>query len=130
MPQYKITDSLSVDASLGYQYSKKYIPSSKVPEELEFVADAINNLEAMQTINYGVGAEYHFTQNWRANADILQVKQLATDDLEEGRDKATYYTIQTQIDLYNWTLGLGYKIVEDVKDYEESSYMATVKYNW
>jgi len=130
MPRYKITDSLSVDASLGYQYSKKYIPSSKVPEELEFVADAINNLEAMQTVNYGVGAEYHFTQNWRANVDILQVKQLATDDLEEGRDKATYYTIQTQIDLYDWTLGLGYKIVEDVKDYEESSYMATIKYNW
>ena len=130
LPTYKITDKLWLNTSLAYQYSKKYIPSSKVPEDLEFVADAINNLEAMQTVNYGIGAKYHFTKQWRASADILQIMQLKKEDLEEGRDKATYYMAQTQYDLYNWTLGLGYKIVRDVADYEEDSYMFTCKYNW
>jgi len=130
VPTFKMNDNFLVDLSVGYQYSKKYIPKSKVPEEVEFVADAINNLKPLQTLNLGMGATYYFNKNWKANADILHIKQLVTTDLESGRERSTYYTIKTTYDINSWTLGIGYKIVEDVSKYKESAYMATVRYNW
>ncbi len=130
IPKYQFNESFFIDGTLGYQYMKKYIPSSLVPDEVDFITDAINNLKALQTLSYGIGAQYNIKKEWRINGDILQIKQLVTDDIEKGRDKATYYTISSTYDWKKWSFGLGYKTVKDVEDYSEDSYMLTLKYRW
>lgn len=130
MPKYHINDNFTLNANLAYQYQEKYIPDSAVPDGAEWLSDAINNLKALQNINYGIGLDYNINEKWNVNTNILQVKQLETEDLKEGRDTSTYYAASSTYELEKWTLGAGYKIVADVQDYEESTYMLTASYKW
>lgn len=130
VPRYQIDDQLSIITNLSYQYLKKHIPSSYVPDDAKWIADAINNLKPLQTVSYGIGAEYKILSNWNVTANALQVKHLVTDDIQEGRDTATYYTVSSRYDWTKWSFGLGYKQVEDVRDYDETAYMASLSYKW
>jgi hypothetical protein len=130
VPKYKVNKSLSFNINTSVQYLEKYIPESYVPEDAKWLSDAINNLKALQVASYGIGADYQIMDNWSLGLNALQTKHLVTDNIKEGREKATYYSATTAIDWNDWRLVLGYKIVEDLKDYEESAYMASISYGW
>lgn len=130
VPKYKVNKSLSFNFNTSVQYLEKYIPESYVPEDAKWLSDAINNLKAMKVASYGVGADYQILDNWSFGLNALQTKHLVTDNVKEGREKATYYSAITAVDWNDLRLVLGYKIVKDLKDYEESAYMASLSYGW
>jgi len=133
VPQYKITDKLKAHFLGGYSFSKKYIPESEVPDDLKFVATAINRLEPMHILTTSVGLNYEILKGWFADASISYVRIFKADDLPEGRRKANYYVVKTYyIREVQWrkfkfklNLGLGYKMVRNVSDYKEDAYMLT-----
>jgi hypothetical protein len=130
LPTYQLNDSLMLTSTLGYQYLKKTIPSSYVPEDASWVADAINTLKPLQILNYGIGVEYKVVTNFKLNGNILQMQHLETSNIEEGRESATYYSLSGTYDFKKWAINLGYKTVQGVQDYSEDTYMASLKYKW
>lgn len=130
LPTYKMTDNLTMKLNIGYSYLKKYIPESYVPEDAQWLSDAINDLEALQVASYGLGAKYNIEKNWIILADILQTKHLQTQTIQQGREKATYYAVSSSYSWSDWSLRLGYKTVQDLKDYEEDAYLVSFSYSW
>ncbi len=129
-PSYKVSDSFLLNSNISLQYLKKYIPSSYVPEDAEWVADAINNLKPLRVLSYGAGFQFFILENWDISLDAMQAKHLVTDDIKAGREKATYYVTTTSYKGESWDIGLGYKTVKSVKDYDEDSYLVSLSYNW
>lgn len=128
IPSYYLNDKVSFSIPFGIQTLKKRI-SSGVPESIDFIVDAINNLGYQTSFNYGLGAEYAFRNNWYFNADILQTRELGSDTSYE-RDVVTYLNLRTSYygELFNYSLG--YKTVQNIKNYSENAYMVSVQYNW
>jgi hypothetical protein len=130
VPSYKVTDNLSLTGSMTYQYSKKSFPESAVPDEVKFVATAINALPAQQVLTGSFALEYSLGSKFSVATEMMQASHLDKDAVPQGRDKATYYALKTNVALGNVLVQLGYKTVEEVKDYEEDAYMANVSLMW
>ena len=130
LPSYKPLDNLTLKANLGYNYVKKYIPESYVPEDAKWLSDAINDLKPLQVASYGAGIKYDVLKNWIVIADVLQTKHLETQSIKEGREVATYYAVSSSYSWTDWTMRLGYKTVKDLEDYEEDAYMVSFGYSW
>lgn len=128
VPTYYINDQWSLSMPLGIQTIKKKITSS-VPDNINFMVDAINNLGFQTSVNYGVGAEYAIKPNWYANLDVLQTKEVGSDK-SPRKDAITYYNLQTTYYGEYWNYALGYKTVKNVVNYSENAYMVSVQYNW
>lgn len=116
-------------STIGFQISKKYIPSSWVPEDLKFVADAINSLPAENLFIFKNALKSRLTSNIDGELGAVYLKKLSgkTDD---GRNEALYYYGKGTINLGHFQLGLGYKFVTLLEDYDEKTYMASIRYNW
>ena len=115
---------------LGYQYSKKYIPPSLVPDDLKFLADAINNLPAMHIGSVGTSLSLKPIRFLKGEVGTLYVKVLNDAGLEDGRDKALYTYGKMYLIVGKFTFALGYKVVSQVKNYDEKAYMASIRYNF
>ncbi len=77
-------------------------------------------------LNYGISGEVKIMSNWFINANFLKSKDLEPDNNLE----ATYYVVQSNYYGEYWNFGLGYKSVEDVKNYSEDTFMLSILYNW
>ena len=128
IPSYYVNDQLSFSMPLGIQTIKKKITSS-VPDSIDFIVNAINNLSFQTSINYGLGVEYAIKDNWYANLDVLQTKEVGSDT-SYGKDAITYYSLRTTYYGEYWNYALGYKTVKNVLNYDEDAYMVSVQYNW
>jgi len=115
---------------LGYQYSKKYVPPSLVPDDLKFLADAINDLPAMHIGSAGTSLSFKPFKHLKGELGTLYVKVLNDAGLEDGRDKALYSYGKVYLIFGKLTFALGYKVVSEVKNYDEKAYMASIKYNF
>jgi hypothetical protein len=82
--------------------------------------------ELQNFLNYGVSGEVKIMSNWFINANFLKTKDLESDNNLE----ATYYVVQSNYYGEYWNFGLGYKTVEDVKNYTEDTVMLSILYNW
>jgi hypothetical protein len=82
--------------------------------------------ELQNFLNYGVSGELKIMSNWFINANFLKTKDLESDNNLE----ATYYVVQSNYYGEYWNFGLGYKTVEDVKNYTEDTVMLSILYNW
>ena len=82
--------------------------------------------ELQNFLNYGVSGEVKIMSNWFINANFLKSKDLEPDNNLE----ATYYVVQSNYYGEYWNFGLGYKSVEDVKNYSEDTFMLSILYNW
>jgi hypothetical protein len=130
-PKYSINKKLYLKGTLGYNYLKKHIPSSFVPDDAKWLADAINSIPAAQIFNYGVGLNYDFSVDWNVQLNIQQNKIVNNSSVEDGRDAPIYYYASSKYDINDdWILRVGYKQVKNVKNYEEKTYMFSVNYNW
>ncbi|MBD3794083.1 MAG: hypothetical protein IE889_08015, partial [Campylobacterales bacterium] len=125
---YYINDDLSFSLPLGVQTIKKKI-NGNVPDTVDFIVDAINDLGFQSSFNYGLGAEYAIKQNWYVNLDILQTQEVGADKSYD-KDKITYYNLRTTYygELFNYALG--YKTVKNIANYDEDAYMVSIQYNW
>ncbi|NPA38768.1 MAG: hypothetical protein GXN99_03165 [Candidatus Nanohaloarchaeota archaeon] len=121
---------ISKERRKSISFSKKYIPESEVPDDLKFVATAINRLEPIQVLTTSAGLNYKITTNWFADASVSYVRIFKAEDLPSGRRKANYYIFRTYYTYKKFTFGLGYKLVRNVSDYKEDAYMATLSYKW
>ena len=130
IPTYIFNPQFNTQFLIGYQWSKKYIPTSAVPDDVKFVADAINSLKPDQIFSTSLSLNYLPTSNWKLTWNILHIQHLQTEAVEGGRDKATYYTIKSYYTYKKFTFALGLKVASQIKDYRETDYMATIKYNW
>ena len=112
VPSYYINDALMFTLPVGIQTLKRGSES--------------NNDDLQKIANYGIGGEYKPKPNISINANIMQTKDLDSD----SNLKATYYVLQSTYYGEFWNVGLGYKTVKDVDNYDEDTYMLTVQYNW
>lgn len=128
IPSYYVNDDLSFSLPLGVQTIKKKI-NGNVPDTVDFIVDAINDLGFQSSFNYGLGAEYTIKQNWYVNLDILQTQEVGADKSYD-KDKITYYNLRTTYygELFNYALG--YKTVKNIANYDEDAYMVSIQYNW
>ena len=130
IPTYIFNPQFNTQLLVGYQWSKKYIPPSAVPEDVKFVADAINSLKPDQILSMSLGLNYIPLPNFKITWNILHIQHLQNESVEGGRDKATYYTIKGFYTFRRFTFALGLKVASQIKDYRETDYMASIKYNW
>jgi len=128
VPYYYFNDKFSLNMPIGFQTLKKKITSS-VPSSIDFLVNAINNLGFQSSFNYGLGAEYALKENWYANFDVLQTKELGSNQTY-NRNAVTYYNLRTTYYGKYWNFALGYKTVKNVLNYDEDAYMVSVQYNW
>ncbi len=128
IPSYYVNDKLSFSLPIGMQTVKKKITSS-VPDSIDFIVHAINDLGFQTSINYGVGAEYAIKPNWYANLNVVRTQEIGSDT-SYNKDKATYYNVGMTYysELFNYRLG--YKTVKNVANYDENAYMVSAQYNW
>ena len=112
VPNYYVSDALLFNAPVGLQSMKNSSGAGA------------GNTERKDIFNYGLGMEYNIQPNWLLNTSLLQTKDLGSSA------KATYYTIQSTYYGELWNMGLGYKTVKNVTNYDEDSYMVSVQYNW
>ena len=112
VPAYYVSDELMFTLPIGIQTIKR--------------GSASNNDNLQKLANYGIGGEYRPKPNMSVNANIIQTKDLASD----SNLKATYYVLQSTYYGELWNMGLGYKTVKNVDNYDEDTYMLTVQYNW
>lgn len=131
LPVYKLTENSRLKLLFGYSFSKKYIPESEVPDDVKFVATAINRLEPIQTITTSIGYSHRITGNWFVEASYTHIKIFKGEGLPAGRRKADYYVVRSYYDFFTrFRAGLGYKLVRNVSDYKEDAYMLTLSYKW
>ena len=128
IPSYYVNDQWSFSMPLGIQTIKKKITSS-VPDSIDFIVNAINNLGFQTSVNYGLGVEYAIKDNWYANLDVLQTKEIGSDT-SYNKDAITYYNLRTTYYGEYWNYALGYKTVKNVLNYDEDAYMVSAQYNW
>jgi len=127
IPSYHVSDKTLVYAPIGFQSTKKNM-KNKVPEELSFLVDAINNVGFQNSINYGVGSEYMIKDNWSLRGDIFNTKQVGSNT-SYNKDQATYYSIKTNYFTDSWSYVFGFKTVKGIADYSENAYMLSINYN-
>lgn len=127
IPSYHVSDKTLVYAPIGFQSTKKNM-KNKVPEELSFLVDAINNVGFQNSINYGLGSEYMIKDNWSLRGDIFNTKQVGSNT-SYNKDQATYYSIKTNYFTDSWSYVFGFKTVRGISDYSENAYMLSINYN-
>lgn len=128
IPSYYVNDKLAFSLPIGLQTIKKQIQSD-VPDSIDFIVTAINNLGFQTSVNYGLGAEYAIKENWYVNLNLLQTQEIGADK-SYTKDKITYYNVQTTYYGELWNYALGYKTVKNIANYDEDAYMVSVQYNW
>ena len=111
IPGYYIGEKVMLNLPIGLQSLKR---SSSGDDDLQ------------NFVSYGFSAEYKILPNWALNANILQTQDIKADN----HLKANYFVVQTNYYGEYWNLGLGYKSVQNVKNYTEDTYMLSVMYNW
>jgi hypothetical protein len=129
VPDYAINDQLSINGIIGVQIIEKYVPVSKLDGDLQFIAEAINNLPWQKSTNFGIGAQYEPIPNMLVNVNMLRVSQLGSE-VESDKKNSMYYTASVNYYDNSWSYSLGYKTVRGVADYDEDAYMLGVQYNW
>jgi len=126
-PTYKFNKYIFTQLQAGYQYSKKYIPESMVSEELKFIAEAVNNMEASQIGLLGFKVGVSPIKNLDIQAGVLRTKELKGDS---PVPKSTYYYASANYTYKHLSLGIGYKFVQDAPNYDEKAYMAGIGIKW
>lgn len=126
IPNYYVNNKLLFRFPLGFQTIKKHI-QNKVPSDIEFIINAINNIGFQTSINYGISTEYAIKPTWIISANLLQTNLLNDSS---NRKLATYYNLNTTYYSKLWSYLLGYKTVKNVSNYKENAYMVSVQYNW
>ena len=112
VPSYYVNDALIFTLPIGIQTLKR--------------GSASKNDKFQKFANYGIGGEYRPKPNMSINANVMQTKDLNSD----SNLKATYYVLQSNYYGELWNMGLGYKTVRNIDNYDEDTYMLTVQYNW
>jgi len=126
-PVQQLTPAWSVYANAGYQYSEKTIPKSLAPENMDYFVDALNDLDANENLSYGMGSEWVINQYVTVVIDALQVENSLA---ASGRNKPLYLAANSEFTYDKVLASLGYKVVKNIEDYEETAYMASLSYKW
>jgi hypothetical protein len=128
LPNYYLTDKLTVSFPIGVQTIKKNL-SVDVPDSVEFLKTAINNMGFQTSLNYGLGLEYAIKDNWFINTDALKTQEIGSTKTAL-KDKATYYSTRMTYHGESWDYVLGYKTIADIDNLSEDAYMLSIKYGW
>jgi len=130
-PILHVTDSSDLNFLVGYSISKRWIPESAVSDEVKFVADAINNLNPIQTVSLGASYKHNIMKNWFAELSFVHINIIKGEGIQDNRRKANYYVFRSYYKFWNkFKFGIGYKLVRNAGDYKEDAYMLTLGYNW
>lgn len=125
-----LTPWLTGRAGLAYQYLKGRLDEGNLSRESRWVAKAINNASAEQTLTPAVGLTVQIVPE-TLNLDVSAMRvHLVSGDLP---DEAKYQTIASAFLNYtsgHWKLHLGYKTSFEIEDYRSHSVIAGVRYLW
>lgn len=126
-PVQQLAPKWSVYVNAGYQYSEKNIPKSWAPENMNYFVDALNDLDANENLSYGAGSDWNINKYITVIINVLQVENSLG---ESGRNKPLYLTGVSEFTHKTFLASLGYKVVRNIEDYEETAYMASISYKW
>jgi hypothetical protein len=125
-----LTPWLTGRAGLVYQYLKGHLPGSSVKKDFRWIAEAINDAPAEQTLTPAVGVTFQILPE-TLNLDVNAMRvHLVGGDLP---DESKYQTIASTYLNYttgHWKLHLGYKTSFELEDYKAHSVIAGVRYLW
>jgi len=118
------------NGGVGFLLTKKYMPKSWIPQEMEFMAEAINNLPVDKIVTLSTALGKNFTSNIHGEMGTIYVRHLQIAGVGEGRSKALYYYSKLNATFGKWKVGIGYKYVTRLADYRERAYMVSIRYDF
>lgn len=128
---YALDDSLSLNCGLSYLGTKKSIPSDMVPEEIRWVADAINDADMEHDLIPSVGAFYTIMPGKLSlRGELFRVHQLQSDAPEDYKNQTVALGIITYNVMDMAKVSLGYKRSFELKDITDQSFIFDCKVSW
>jgi len=127
---YAFNSALSMNVGLTYQGLKRNIPSDFVPDELEWVADAIDDLPVEHDLTPSIGVYYNIIPNrFSLRGEAFRVHQLQADVDSDYETQTVLLGIMT----YKFSMAdisLGYKRSFEMKDIDDQSVIASLRLHW
>ncbi|MBI5789469.1 MAG: hypothetical protein HZA78_11525 [Candidatus Schekmanbacteria bacterium] len=128
---YAFDPRFSVSAGIMYQALKKEIPAGLVPEELQWVSEAINNLPVEQDLVPSLGFVGQIVPDKLSlRGEVFRVHQLQSDVESDYK----YQTVALGQFTYYFTkkikASLGYKQSFEVKNLKDQSVIASLDIGW
>jgi len=122
---------ININTSLSYQVLKKDIPSSLVPEEIQWVAEAMSDLPAEHTLTPGVGIFYNIVPGrFSFRGDLFRVHQLQDEVVSGFENQTVLFGGLTYIFKNESRVSLGYKRSFEMEDVTDQSVICDFKINW
>lgn len=129
-PGYMLTKKILLRGVVGYNYRKKEIPSDMISDDMQWVADALEETSEQKLLNTGVGLVLIPVEKMSIAFEASKIKHLIEENVPDGKESATYYTAQMSYKFSALELTVGYKTVQDVDDYSEHAYRANVSFRF
>jgi hypothetical protein len=125
-----LTTRLEGRIGLNYQILDRYIPSGQVVDEQKWIADAINDADAEQTLTPAIGMTFWvLPETLSVDANVFRIHALSSDVPDEFKYQTVLNSfVNVRVD--NWLVTLGYKTSFEIEDFSDHSIVAAVRYLW
>lgn len=128
---YAFNDQLSLNAGLGYMFSKREIPSDLVPDEIKWVSDALNSVDMEHDIIPSVGVFYSIIPGKLSlRGELFRISQLQSDAISDYKNQTVAMGAVTYNVFRTTKVSLGYKRSFELKDVTDQSFILDLKIGW
>lgn len=128
---YAFNDQLSLNAGLGYQITKRDIPSDLVPKELKWVADSFNDLDPEHSITPSIGVFYSIMPSKLSfRGEIFRIHQVVGDAISDYENQTVVLGVFSFSVTDKIRASLGYKQSFEMKDITDQSVIFDFKMRW
>jgi hypothetical protein len=125
-----ITPWLEARVGLAYQYMDGHIPESNISGDFKWIAKALNDQPAEQTITPGLGATAYIMPGFmNVQLNIYRVHQVGSG-VEDGQEIQTVTNLFLSITPGSWRLNVGYKTSFELEEFEDHSFVVSARYLW
>lgn len=119
---------LAIFGDLSYEIGKYWVPKGGIDSDLQFIADAINDLPTDQTITFGARAGFVFIPDrlW-GTLQVFRINSVGGQTVPGSEfETVTMFKLGTQI--FNFIyVDAGYKTSFEIKDYTDNTFILNVR---
>jgi hypothetical protein len=117
-------------AGIAYQYLDRWVPESQMPDDFQWLGEALNDAKAENSLTPGVGVTAWIAPETASiDLNVYHVYQLGSDVEDDFKNQticSAFFTFTPG----HWQLRLGYKTSFGLEDFVDNSVVASVRYLW